>query len=242
MSLAWHEALDKVRQYAFKVITPNGSGTGFVITYQDSPGVCGLATAYHVIDHAYTWEEPIKVLHAQTGKEVILRAPDRYIFTNPQNDAALVMFMRNDLAIECSTLPLIPEDNYLKPANELGWAGYPVIAPNEFSFFSGHVSCYLAREKSYLVDGVAINGVSGGPAFTIFGDEVHIVGIVSAYIPNRITGENLPGVCYVSGVDPFHEFMKDINSLEEARTKGEVTEHATSSDMVPTTAQRPSGR
>ena len=100
--------------------------------------------------------------------------------------------------------------------------GYPALAPNHLSFFTGSISCYLDDQLAYLVDGVAINGVSGAPAFTVFSkgeEKIHLVGLVSGYIPSRATGESLPGVCFVVGIHPFHEFIRGIKSLEEAQEK-----------------------
>ena len=52
-------------------------------------------------------------------------------------------------------------------------------------------------------------------------------------IPNRVTGESLPGVCFVTDVKPFHDFIKRISSLEEAKTKAEITEPSIAGDVVP---------
>ena len=43
----------------------------------------------------------------------------------------------------------------------------------------------LDSKRTYLVDGVAINGVSGGPTFALMGQDMDIIGVVSAYILNR---------------------------------------------------------
>jgi len=71
------------------------------------------------------------------------------------------------------------------------------------------------------VDGVAINGVSGGPAFFIHEKDENskICGVITAYIPNRATREVLPGLCVVKSVKPFHGFLKRIKSWEEAQQK-----------------------
>lgn len=218
MALRWTDALEKVRKFSFKINTPQGSGSGFLITLRKQH-IFGVATAYHVIDHSYLWEEPIKLLHTDSNQTFMLQSTKRFIFAKPDNDAALILFDKGDLQIESDLLTLAPEGKYLRPGMEIAWAGYPAIAPNEFSYFNGHVSCYLHSSNTYLVDGVAINGVSGGPTFTMIKDDVHVIGIVSAYIPNRATGESLPGVCCVTDIKPFHEFIKDIKTLEEAREK-----------------------
>jgi hypothetical protein len=73
--------------------------------------------------------------------------------------------------------------------------------------------------SAYLVDGVAINGVSGGPAFHLGEHFPIIIGVVSAYIANRVTGETLPGMCVVGDVTRFHEVINHFKSMEEAKKK-----------------------
>jgi hypothetical protein len=178
-----------------------------------------VATAYHVIRNAHRWEQPIRLQHTETCKEVLLRVDDRVISINEKNDSAIVIFGKKDLQIITEPLPLAPEGKHLRPGVEIAWAGYPAVAPDEFCFFSGHVSCFLKKDGAYLVDGVAINGVSGGPAFSRVDEEVHFIGIVTGYIPNRVAGETLPGVCFVTSIAPFQEALKMINTLEEAKEK-----------------------
>jgi hypothetical protein len=72
----------------------------------------------------------------------------------------------------------------------------------------------------YLVDGVAINGVSGGPAFRGEDDgTVSLIGVLSAYIPNRATGETLPGLAVVASVAEFHQMVASFKSFDEALSK-----------------------
>lgn len=69
---------------------------------------------------------------------------------------------------------------------------------------------------------MAINGVSGGPAMHMaVVDEqlvVVIVGVVSAYMPNRATGEVLPGLSVVRDVSQFHELAPTFASIDQARS------------------------
>ncbi len=75
----------------------------------------------------------------------------------------------------------------------------------------GNVSAWLQDESAYLVDGVAINGVSGGPAFVYEEDTpALLVGVVTAYIPNRATGEALPGVSLVRAINPYVTLFKEL--------------------------------
>ena len=56
----------------------------------------------------------------------------------------------------------------------------------------------------FLVDGTAIHGVSGGPAFCITPHGPRIVGSITAYLPNLFKDENddkdmtLPGLSLVT--------------------------------------------
>jgi hypothetical protein len=79
-----------------------------------------------------------------------------------------------------------------------------------------HVSAWVEAETAYLVDGVAINGVSDGPAFI---PEHVLVGVVSAYVPNRATGEPLPGLAVVRGVEQFHDLAESFRTLDDAKAE-----------------------
>lgn len=93
-------------------------------------------------------------------------------------------------------LPLFPHDFILARGTEVGWPGFPGFVNPQICFFHGYVSGHLDAPPTYLVDGVAINGVSGGP---VFDDRGQAVGIVSAYLPNRVDpATTLPGLELVS--------------------------------------------
>jgi hypothetical protein len=82
------------------------------------------------------------------------------------------------------------------------------------------VSAFLDGEDCYLIDGVAINGVSGGPVFAAFDEKTpEIVGTISAYLPNRTGSGTLPGLLRAQDIAPFQETLKTIKSLDEARKK-----------------------
>ena len=75
--------------------------------------------------------------------------------------------------------------------------------------------------ESYLVDGVAINGVSGAPAFFIDPktSELKICGVISNYYPNRSTGEALPGLSMIRSVMTYRETLKSLKTIDEANEK-----------------------
>ena len=89
------------------------------------------------------------------------------------------------------------------------------MARTELCFFSGRISAWLEQEQSYLVDGVAINGVSGGPAFQVDEDgRPVLLGVVSAYLPNKSLGGTLPGLSVVQHIGHLEKWVTSLRSLE----------------------------
>ena len=211
----WFQMVEKIAPYVVRIWTPQGSGTGFIVSSSKKTPICAVATAHHVIDHAHYWEEPIRIEQINTGKTLILRPADRAITTQAKMDTSAIVFERKDLSIPADGIPLIAKDHHYKPGVEIGWMGFPAIPKANLCFFSGRISAWLPTpEDSYLVDGVAINGVSGGPAFTV---ESKLMGVVSAYIPNRATGEPLPGLAVVRGVNQYHDLAQSFANLDQAK-------------------------
>ena len=213
--VTWHQMVDLVSPYVVRIWTPQGSGTGFIVSSSKTTPLCAVATADHVISHAHYWEEPLRIEQISTGKTLLLRQADRAVNNQPQTDTAAIVFERRDLTIPGDGTPLIPKDRHYKPGVEIGWLGFPAIPRASLCFFSGRISAWLPPpEDAYLVDGVAINGVSGGPAFTV---ENTLMGVVSAYIPNRATGEPLPGLAVVRGVNQYHDLAQSFVSMDQAK-------------------------
>jgi hypothetical protein len=101
------------------------------------------------------------------------------------------------------------------------------MEPDILCFFTGAVSAGQPTRKAYLIDGVAINGVSGGPVFHCPApDKVQIIGCVSAYHANRATGEALPGLLRAQDVSHFHGVAKHVQSIDEANIKKREFEEA----------------
>lgn len=213
----WHVPLKQITPFVFKIFTPQGHGTGFQVHLATRGTLCGIATAFHVIKHAYEWEEPIKILHFDSGETVLLKEKDRVIYTWPKNDLAIIVFLKKDLPLKKGAIELI-EKKTVKQGHDIGWCGFPSVQPDKLCFFSGHISCKL--DKAYLVDGVAIHGVSGGPAFymrTVNSKKPRICGIMTEYNPNYATGIPLPGVSRVSSVEPYLDTVKYLISLDQAK-------------------------
>jgi hypothetical protein len=216
--MEWCDAVEVLRPHVVRIMTPEGSGTGFLLSHVDNSSICAVATAAHVVNYAHYWEQPIRI--EQNGKMVLLRKVDRAILVDEPKDTAAIVFNKGELPLPAEPLDFLPpEDESLKVGNEIGWLGFPAVAPGDLCFFSGRVSAWRGHHPEYLVDGVAINGVSGGPAFWNGANKITLTGVVSAYIANRATGETLPGLAVVTNVHQFHELTKVFKSVNEAKEK-----------------------
>lgn len=237
-NIPWHVAYQKVKPYVVKIITPQGSGTGFMFVITTDKKLLGIATAAHVLHYEHYWEQPIRIQHAESGKTIFLKHDERVINIDVSTDVASIIIQGNtlplppitaaptgleDLAFPKNTLPIIAEDRCLKIGVTVGWMGFPAIASNNLCFFSGSISGWVERKEGsyYFVDGVAINGVSGGPTFSIDikSNQVQLIGLVSAYIPNQAMGVSSPGLCVVQDIFPLHETIKELKSLEDAKRR-----------------------
>ena len=221
-TLTWYEAVESIKSHVVRISTPRGTGTGFLLYMGAKSSICVIATAAHVIDHAHYWEDNIRLEHAGSGKSTIIRYDQRAVFIDEnKRDTAAIVIQKGLLPFPENVLPLIDKGKHLKQGNDIGWVGYPAVAPANLCFFGGRVSAWSEQEKdTYLVDGVAINGVSGGPAFYIKKakkEAAVIIGVMSAYIPNRVTGETLPGLTVIRGVAQFHELAPTFKSFDQAK-------------------------
>lgn len=215
--MPWRTAVRLIRPHVVKIYSPRGSGTGFLCAYTEDKKLCCVATAAHVIDESHYWEEPIRVQHYASGKTVLLRPADRVIWLDPSLDTAVILFQKGDLSLPDTTLPFIEEKKHLPVGEEIGWVGFPAVSSMDLCFFTGRTSCWRESSKTYLVDGVAINGVSGGPAFHTGSKGVRVIGSVSAYLPNR--AGTTPGLAMISDVDQYLKVIKEIKDWEEAKKK-----------------------
>lgn len=215
----WNEAIEVICPHIVRITTPDGTGTGFLVSHAANTDLIGIATAAHVVNRAHYWEQPIRVEHTASGTSALLRPDNRAIFLEESQDTAAIVFNKGDIRLPTTPFNLAPEGKTLKVGVEIGWLGYPAVYPQELCFFSGRVSQYAKHFNGYLVDGVAINGVSGGPAFWNGGDRITLIGVVSAYLFNRVTGETLPGLSLVRNVDQFIDLLKVFKSVDEAKAK-----------------------
>jgi hypothetical protein len=221
--MEWNEVVDRVTPYIVKIETPMGHGTGFLCFYNDNKTFFGIATALHVVSYAHEWQQPIRLHHYPSSTTMFIKASERLIFVDRDTDSAVILAHPGKLKLPDDSLALLPSSASLAIGSEVGWLGFPALAPSTLCFFQGSISA--RQEHAYLIDGVAINGVSGGPVFfwtDVVG--VQIIGTVSAYFPNRAAGDALPGLSIARDVSHFHDTIKRIQSLDEAIAKQQKQE------------------
>lgn len=219
--MSWAKNYKTIEPYIMSLETPNGSGTAFLFTYNESNTIAGFATAAHIVEHAHEWQQPIKLTHFTTKKEFFIKEGERVLLIDRMRDSASILIMNKNLGLPEDTLPLIDPTKILSIGAEVGWVGFPSIASPNLCLFTGCISAQLEGRDSYLIDGVAVNGVSGGPVlhYSAKNKQLRIIGTVSAYVSNRIYGETLPGLLRVQDVTPFHDAINTLKSFDEARKK-----------------------
>ena len=225
----WADAVKQISDRVVQIRTPQVSGTGFLLYHSDSVRV--VATAAHVVDHVHEWDEPLRLRHPSSDAKVFLTAAERAVFVDNSHDIATIYFTKDGIDFPTDPAPLLSDSKVVDVGREIGWVGFPAVSPGDLCFFSGRVSCAATPQTGrYLVDGVAIHGVSGGPAFLPalseeqpVSYEPQIVGVVSAYIPNTATGESLPGLALVRDVTQLRDEVQKYQSLKDARVAAEMT-------------------
>lgn len=216
----WNKIMTKISPYIVKIETPSGTGTGFLCVYGADKSLCGVATAYHVVSDADEWEQPVRITHYISKTSKLFKEPDRFIFGNIKTDSSIILFPKSDFPFPEELIKLLPSERPIEIGNEVGWLGFPAIDINTLCFFSGIISARKESMNAYLIDGVAINGVSGGPVvYSTEAEGIQIVGIISAYYANRQRGDALPGLSIAQDVSYFHTVIKTIHSVDEAKKK-----------------------
>lgn len=208
----WVDVIPRIEPIVFQVCAGDAIGTAFAIsrTVQDGGRHTMLATAWHVVKDVVSTDAPLVILRSDgTDTTPLVVGPARIYPIGPEEcDTALLAIPTSEPLIREEDLGPIPLETMLPKGAELGWLGFPGIVYPELCFFCGVVSGHKEVPPVYLIDGVGINGVSGGPAFDRSG---LIVGLVSAYLPNQIEpGRTLPGLMILTPVNMIRLWMQDI--------------------------------
>lgn len=221
--MAWDTVAAEIRPHIVKIETTLGFGTGFIYHHNaDNTTLC-IATAAHVLDYSDRWQQPIRVWHpeSQTSSEgsLLFGAADRAVFMDHVADSA-VLIINNHFQHSIAPPQLLPQSDILPIGTEVGWLGFPSIEFDTLCFFRGAISGKTPWSNAYLIDGVSINGVSGGPVFcSLEKGGLRVVGIITAYKANRHSGESLPGLAVAQDVSHFHQVAHRVNSVDDARRR-----------------------
>lgn len=214
--LLWKEAVDKISPVVFRVYVDDWVGTAFIVARgRGKPPfehLAVFATARHVADPTKTGSVESLTL---VSSDLARRYPSK---ENPMemhslgaeghDTAVILMRSREEIISRDGLMPMLPWNSLLRRGSEIAWLGFPGIFEPELCFFHGFISGFRADPPEYLVDGSAMPGVSGGPAFD---NRAHLVGLVSAYIPHeQEDGAILPGVLSVVPINLIGRYAETI--------------------------------
>ncbi len=204
----WSSVAGDVMPYVVRIELPDGYGSGFYVgkTVRDGRPCAAIATMAHVVEYAFKWRSPLRIIGQSS--DTALEADLFTITINSDLDLA-VLEIPSD-ALEFPAAPLSMADSSLKiaPGYSVAWCGYPNIVEGICCLFAGHISANIATHGDYLVDGVVIHGVSGAPAFVFDGKRPVVVGVMAQYVPNRASGEALPGLGSVRNAGHLWSILK----------------------------------
>ena len=216
-SLPWHEVVDRITPITFRVYTGNTAGTAFIVSWKgnDAQQSAILATAWHVIEEAASKPIDVQIVSSDRRKIFDTRVDEMRVqqIGSSAHDTGLILLRSKKPIIAPGQLaPILDFRSMIARGTEVGWLGFPGFVEPELCFFHGHVSGFINKPPLYLIDGVAINGVSGGP---VFDERCHLTGLVSAYLPNRVSKQTtLPGLAALVPINAIHYFLQHtMNAL-----------------------------
>jgi Trypsin-like peptidase domain len=222
----WPHACDDVTHSIFRVRAGGLLGTGFVVSVL--PTTAGdrwfraiLVSARHVLKEAEDGSVDVTLESADGTRTFATSSGDRMFMElsylgPPEYDIGCMLLESDHEILPLHQLrPLYPIEDLAGPGTEVGWLGYPGIGSGQLCFFHGYVSAVGGTPQTYLIDGTAVHGASGSPVFDKRGQ---IVGILSAYIPNRRPGGLvLPGLSSVVPINSVRFFMEEVLGAQVRR-------------------------
>jgi Trypsin-like peptidase domain len=221
----WSSLVSKITPFVVRIQTKDKFGTGFIFWQNET--YCCIATAKHVISDANEpgWEQPILII--QPNGNSIRFYPDLRNIKQSEDesgDSAAILVYKSGLVIPDSCLPLWNWSLIPPIGTEVGWLGYPALIHHtqlQPSFFSGIISNVFTELSQFMIDGVSIHGVSGGPVFCCSGDEMpRVIGTISSYFANRVyvsgSIEAWPGLALSHDFSVFQPVIDDLESLNKS--------------------------
>ncbi len=211
--MPWDKAVDLAENVVFQIQAADSMGTCFVTsmgkTHKSVDAHYIFATAWHVVKNVADSDLSICMksandkisFEAKAGHYQIIRLGSEVFDT-----ALIYLRISEEIVPQKHLLPMLDWNLQMPKGTEIGWVGFPGIAGGEFCFFKGTVSGHIKSPPTYLLDGVAINGVSGGPALD---SRAHIIGLISSYIPNQVNQyTTLPGLVGLIPINAIRYYME----------------------------------
>ncbi len=222
--ILWPQAVSQMRQNLVKVSTLGGGyGSGFLIPPPPkAPGNLCVITAFHVIKQAHETGATIEIEHPGEGIKISLPSLARSVFVANNRDQAIISFNGPKDFEKLHEVTFLSKDRHYNPGVELGWLGFPdlEVSQNVACFLSGRVSAYLEDKEAYLIDGVSIHGLSGGPVFYCSDDQVVMAGIVTNYYPNPVNNQAWPGLAMFRTINPLMKLYEGQNKKDIPKISG----------------------
>ena len=180
----WWDVAEALARQTFQVRRASCSGTAFLVSQgieKDSPDrhYC-LATAWHVIDDVLTDD---RFALFRSHDKLAIDVDTEKIMTArlgpPEFDLGFIFFRTVDnlLPVE-EMMPIRGLKSFPSLGEDLGWYGYPGSLGHEPMFCRGTLACFKTNPHSYLINGVAYPGMSGGAIADQYG---WVVGVVSEW-------------------------------------------------------------
>jgi hypothetical protein len=212
----WETVIPKLEPLIFQVHAGDSIGTAFAIGISRGDGGrhTMLVTALHVVESVLGSDLPLDLVDGKGEKVSAYTTGPVHIYpVGPKEcDTALIQLPTREPVLPPNALLPLPFETMAPRGTSIGWLGFPGLVFPELCFFRGVVSGFREQPPIYLVDGVAINGVSGGPAFDRRG---LIIGLISAYVPNQVSaGTTLPGLMIITPLNLVRHWMVEILGAE----------------------------
>jgi hypothetical protein len=225
-------------------------GTGSVIVSTMSRQFIFIATAHHVVPMQADEETGVIVVRIWRDAFPDRVLQFKMIPNEPVN--AKRVFLSGSFAdATCLVLPDTCENgrSFLEPgevsipiasgnmapgpSTRIAWAGYPgflsephILGRTVLCYFEGSVSALIddSERQVFIVDGHAMQGVSGGPVWWQNEEtgRIEVIGVMSGYVSYRGLATDhplfdddqnqskmrVPGLCFVQPLHPIYEYVR----------------------------------
>ncbi len=223
----WNRLIRRIAAQVLLIRGEDGAqGTGFLLSGGST--VRTVATARHVADAIKG--KPATLCHHPSGNAVRIgkNGPGLrdVIVATPSSPFDVALLVLAAPEFPQPTIPLLTPSDDLRVGSDVGWLGYPGRLGETLCFFSGRISAILPDSRTYLIDGTAMPGVSGGPVFCETPSGPRLLGSISAYTYDvRKTGPTtehaLPGLAVANDVS-FHNSVKVTEHDEGGSPQGKL--------------------